>query len=473
MNPKFTVFATKVLRAVSVNVARLLISVLLTLFLPNLLGVEQYSYWQLYQFYLTYALYSSLGMCEGMYLKIGGQKYEELNCTKISGQFFALGLYELVMNITVILVISCSAWGTNEKAVLILAIVCAFFEIMRYFIQTVLQASGEIKTYSHIAFLEQVLFLGLVLAVVFIGSKEFLLLIYAQILARIVALIYAVIKCKRVVISPIGSMKNVLTSSKNAVKLGYKLLLANLAGQLVIGVVRFGIENHFGTIAFGKVSLTLSLVSMVVTTVSAVGLVLFPMLRQFDVNKLEKIYSLLRIFITVPILLLLVFYLPIKTLLEMWLPEYLDSIKYLAILLPICLFETRSTVISATYFKVFTQVGKILFVNIISVLLSVILTCISVYLMGSLDIAVLFIVVLSALKNILSEILLSQKLKCKILSDIALEQILVWGFVLFNMNFSPMFANLFYVMSFLVYIFIKRVKIFKALNQVKNYAFKA
>ena len=69
MNTKVRQFLKNIIGAVGANVVRLMISIILTLLLPKLMGLEQYSYWQLYLFYGTYLAYSSLGWCEGIMLK--------------------------------------------------------------------------------------------------------------------------------------------------------------------------------------------------------------------------------------------------------------------------------------------------------------------------------------------------------------------------------------------------------------------
>ena len=72
------------MHALSANVIRLMISVVMTLVLPRILGVEEYSYWQLYLFYVTYTAYSSIGWCEGTYLKYGGMEYAKLDRSRMA-----------------------------------------------------------------------------------------------------------------------------------------------------------------------------------------------------------------------------------------------------------------------------------------------------------------------------------------------------------------------------------------------------
>ena len=54
-------------------------SLILTFIAPALLGVEQFAYWQLFLTYVTYVNISRLGLNDGLYLRLGGKKYEELD----------------------------------------------------------------------------------------------------------------------------------------------------------------------------------------------------------------------------------------------------------------------------------------------------------------------------------------------------------------------------------------------------------
>ncbi len=210
---------------------------------------------------------------------------------------------------------------------------------------------------------------------------------------------------------------------------------------------------------------------MVITCIAAVGIVLFPMIRKSDPEKLKGFYDIVRNITTLPILVLLIFYTPISLLLELWLPQYADSLKYLAVLLPVCIFEARSSVLTNTYFKVFNQGGRILLVNASSVALSLILTGVMIYVLGNLDLAVISIVILVAFKNIFAELLLQKNVNRKALPDILLEQVLTWAFIIFNWNMDGLTATILYTICFIIYLFIKRNNLIKTFKSVKKLAF--
>ena len=132
------------------NIITMLISVIMTLFLPKILGVKEYSYWQLYLFYGTYAMYSSLGWCDGLYLKYGGKEYDNLNPKMISSQFWYLAIYETLFSVILSSVLLFFVEGIDKRFVIILTFVSTAINILRYMLQYILQATNRIKEYSTI-----------------------------------------------------------------------------------------------------------------------------------------------------------------------------------------------------------------------------------------------------------------------------------------------------------------------------------
>ncbi len=459
MNSKFKKFLKGFLHALSANIIRLLISIVLTLLLPKLLGVEEYSYWQLYLFYVTYTAYSSLGFCEGVYLKHGGKEYKELEPKMIGSQFWALAVYEIVFCTVGAVVALGVVQGENKGLILTLALVSSLFDILRYFLQSVLQATNRISEYAKIVTSERVLFFIIVILCLLLGVRDFRVLIFAEIIARIISMVYAICVCRDVVFGGIKYGKAEFSETREIIGIGFKLLLANLASQLIIGVVRFMIEQHWGTVVFGKVSLTLSLSNMIVTCISAVSIVLFPVLKNLEKDKLNELYETMRVVLTVPILFVLLFFVPMKVILCAWLPQYADSLKYLAILLPICLYETRFYALINTYQKAYRRENEILLVNGISVAVSVLLSVITVYVCDNLDLAVVAIVVLMIFKSCLAETLLGRHIGVRVFRANAMETLVVGIFIVSSMFFSYQYAVLTYLVTYLAYLWATRKQI--------------
>ncbi len=98
MNDKARNVMKNLYYTVAANFATLGISVLLNLFVPKLLGVTEYSYWQLYVFYSSYVGFLHFGWIDGIYLKIGGEEYDQLNKRDLGTQFWHLMIFELFLS---------------------------------------------------------------------------------------------------------------------------------------------------------------------------------------------------------------------------------------------------------------------------------------------------------------------------------------------------------------------------------------
>ena len=61
------------------NLISLIISTLVVLVIPRIIGVEDYGFWQLYLFYSSYIGFLHFGWNDGIYLRYGGEEYDDLD----------------------------------------------------------------------------------------------------------------------------------------------------------------------------------------------------------------------------------------------------------------------------------------------------------------------------------------------------------------------------------------------------------
>ena len=76
---------------------------MLVLVIPKLVGVETYGYYQLYIFYTSYVGVLYFGWCDGIYLRLGGKYYKDLDKPLYSTQFRLLGLMEIIIYLCIFL----------------------------------------------------------------------------------------------------------------------------------------------------------------------------------------------------------------------------------------------------------------------------------------------------------------------------------------------------------------------------------
>ena len=452
MNNKVRVFIKNVIYAVGANTCQIFTTLILTLILPKILSVESYSYWQLYQFYGTYLLYSSFGWGEGLFIKYGGISYRDLNKKVLSSQVIGIFIHEVLCGFIILMAVM--TWMKNEprKELLLMgATVYMILRVVRFQLQTILQASSRITDYAKLYSGERILFLCISLGCILVKKIEFYVFIWAELLSNLVTLIYGIYLCKEVVFTKPCSFRDELREEKELIQSGFSISLASLLGQMTIGIVRFAVEQKYGTIAFGKISLSFSMANMMVTCITAVSIVIFPVLKRLKQEKADRLYMPLREIMTIPMFGILLLYVPMSQILSMWLPQYKDSIKYLAVLLPLFIYEVRNSVLANTYLKVREEQKYIMYANICIVAVSAGVTYLTVYTIGSINLAVVSIIGLYALKAILTEHML-KKFICIKTGILSLQELMLTGaFILLSWNCRPWIAFLGYLLCYCIY----------------------
>ena len=156
----------------------------------------------------------------------------------------------------------------------------------------------------------------------------------------------------------------------------------------------------------------------------------------------------------------------LKLLLEMWLPNYKESLHFLAILLPISLYETKVTMLLNTYLKTIRQEKKILLSNVMTVLVSILVSFVSVYILKSLELAMLGIVFMLAFRSMLEEHFLEKYMRIQ--TGMFSEIIMTVIFIVFSWGIDGWIGMLGYVICYLGYLWIQKKEILGAVRYLKK-----
>lgn len=467
MNRKAETFIRNFSYTLISNILSLFISTLVVLIIPKLIGVIEYGYWQLYLFYSSYVGFLHLGWISGLYLKLGGKSYHELNKKSVASQFYLLLFFQVFIALSIIIFVSIFNKDSNRDFILYMVSLCVILTNMRDFISFIFQATSRIKEYAKVITIGRVLYFVIIILFLLTGVRDFRLMIVADLLGRLVSLLYAIYTAKDIVFNKPKSLTINLKDAANNISIGSKLMLANVASMLIIGVVRFGIERAWDVETFGKVSLTLSASNLMMIFINAVSIIIFPILRRTNEAKLADIYSVMRDFLMVILLSLLIGYYPIKTILSTWLPKYSESLMYMALLFPMFIYEGKMALLINSYLKTLRKEKLMLKINTISVIISLVFTIMTTVLLKNLDIAILSIVILLAIRSVLAETILSKLLKISMKKDILLELILTFIFIMSGWFINSWMTTIIYGTAFLIYLFIKRKEIIYTVNSIK------
>jgi O-antigen/teichoic acid export membrane protein len=408
----------KIFYAVSANLTNMLVSIILSFIVPKLLGVEEYGYWQLYMFYASYVGFFHFGWADGLYLRYGGKYYDELDKSLMHSQYWLLAGMEVIFFIGISLFAVFYVNDANKTLILIVTGLNCILLLPRTILQYLLQSTGRVKEYAGNTILERVLYASLVLFLLFLGYRQFQYMLLADVIAKTFAMVRIAWICRDIVFTKGIKLSLSIGEGWKNISVGIKLLFANIAGMLIIGIVRFSIERTWDITTFGKVSFSLSISNFILVFISAVSIVIFPIIKRSNQDRLPMIYDTLGALLSSVMIVFLVMYYPIKIILSLWLPNYVDAINYFSILFPICLFEAMNSLLINTYLKALRKENAMLWLNGFSVCLSFVLTFITVFWLHNLTLTIVSIVVLLSFRCFISDTYLQKEMKMKYSTEV-------------------------------------------------------
>ncbi|MGL4607825.1 MAG: lipopolysaccharide biosynthesis protein [Eubacteriaceae bacterium] len=468
MNVRARNFIKNMSYTISSNLITLMVSTLVILVIPKLIGIEEYGYWQLYLFYTSYIGFLHFGWNDGIYLRFGGEKYENLNKNLFFSQFIELFLFQVIIGIII--------WGVaiffisdiNQKLLIKMAGIAMILSNSRLMLLFILQATNRIKEYAKNTMLDRIVYVGLVVVFLLLGIRNYKIMILSDLFGKFIGLVFAAFLCREIVFNKISNFHLTIQEAILNISIGIKLMFANIASLLIIGIVRFGIERTWDIETFGKISLTLSISNMMMIFINAVGIIMFPILRRTNQENLSNIYTIMRDFLMAFLLGSLIFCYPLKTVMQLWLPQYAESLLYMALVFPIFIYEGKMALLVNTYLKALRKEKPMLKINVVIMSLSFITTYICTQVLHNFDLTIISIVFLLALRSLMAEVYLSKELKIDIKKDIILELILTIIFIFSGWYINSWTSLLIYGIAYIIYLFVKRKKINIAIFNLKS-----
>ena len=467
---KLKVFLSNVTYSIFANALNLIVSAATSVLIPVILGdkIDQYGYFQIYLFYVAYIGFFHFGLCDGALLIEGGKDYSELNKSKYSFQYYFLAAEEFIISSVIVLIL----FILNKEIDYIFIGITFGLNLLVYLprnlLAYLLQSSNRIKENAFITIIGRTTYLFLVLILCGLGYSDYHLFIIADIIGKIFALLYAIYQCKDIVFTKPESWETGIIGVKNNIVSGIKLMFASVSSMIITGIVRFAIQQQWDVATYGKVSLTLSITNLVLTFISAMAIVLYPTLRRVSKERAISLYNAIRDIIMLFLLATLVFCFPLQLIMLRILPQYRESLLYLPILFPICIYSAKVTMLVQTYMQVFRMEQQILKVNLIAIVIAFINTVISVFIMHDLTLAIFSILITAAIRSTLAECVLAKQINISIWKDSIVESLYVMFYVVISYFIGMKMGMLVYIPFFITYAIIKNKSIREAINTIKE-----
>ena len=448
----------------------LLLSLLLTLVVSKLLGVTDFAYWQLFLFYGNYVGLTQFGLIDGIYLRLGGKKYEELDFPLLKSQLLILVTEQAVVG----MLLAAGGWllesDPNRQFVWMMTAVYVFVFNLAYYFGYIFQATNNTRYFSISIILDRMLFITCVVLLLLFKRLDYHLFISLYVVTKTISFFYCIIMGRKIVAASLAGPRQALLEAWRNVSVGINLLLANMAGMFVLGSGRLVVDSYWGIESFGKFSFALSLINFFLTFLQQISMVLFPVLRQVNDQNLKSLYSTMNKSLSYLFFGICLFYNPIRMLLGIWIPQYQDSLMYLGILLPICIYDGKMQMLCNTYLKVLRKERMLLVINLLSCLVSVSLSLFGAYVLHNMLFVVLCMVVAIAFRSIFAEVYLGRLLDTPVVKDLIWEVVFSSAFMLLALFIDKaMVSSALYALLYLFYLAVTRKDIRGLIAQFRSF----
>ena len=274
------------------------------------------------------------------------------------------------------------------------------------------------------SFFNKVLFLPLLASFIVLDIDSYISVVVAFILCQLVAFAYLLVCARDVIRARCGSLSKAARTCAADVRAGAKVMVAYYADSLVVGFTRMLTDWHLGLAVFGKLSFSFSLINFALNFIGQFAMVAFPVLKRLgEEGKREKyleIRSVLHCFLPAVYL----GYAPVLLILGWWLPEYRESLAYLGLVLPVCVYSCKANILFSTYLKMSRDEGLLCAVNVATMVANAALSATAILGTGSVGAASVGIVASLAARDFAFERIMAGRYGEPYVRDCVLEAVI-------------------------------------------------
>lgn len=340
-----------------------LLGIIISLVLPVYMSPGEYGKWQIYFFYSAYLNFIGLGYNDGVQLQLAGKEYGRLDfgLYRTSNRLLMVyGAFVTAILISVALLLNAEYKGIY--VLLFLSILpTLFFNIFNAFFV----ATNRSIVYNLSNFFYKLSFcVGMVMLFVCDKSDSRTVVVLDIAAKTLVTVLLLVIGYQLVVGRGSGikaARQNIVDKSKSGMIIMATVLVSGLlpvAGRMIV-------EHQESIEAYGIYSFGISLLSIVLTFTSTLGIIIFPMIKKYSAEELGHNYRRLTGWYDALLFGILNFYFLGTQILTKIAPDYVSMLAYLPLLFAMCRSIGKLQLFMFPYYKYFAAERRYLCFNVI------------------------------------------------------------------------------------------------------------
>jgi O-antigen/teichoic acid export membrane protein len=433
------------------QILTLLLGFVTAFFIPKILNVAGYGYWNIYLFYAGYTGLFQLGLVDGIYLKYGNFEYKDLPFEIFRRVFDILLIFLFLVTGLLLGAIFLFEKDPGKIYMYAMAAMNVSIGVFGIFVM-VSQVTNRFKQYSLMTVVGKALLVASILILNFTNTFGFRALSIIDFVVKVLILLIMMVLFKELVFGKRATWREGLNESIDNIRVGISLMIANVLGMLLLGLGRFIIEQFQSVSNFGQYSFAINTTNLVMMFISSISLVIYPILKRLNKDKLAESYRSINSLLMILVFFLLLTYYPLQWLVEHYYAKYLPILNYLYIFYPIIIYQSKIQMLVNSFFKTLRKERALMVSNFLAVALFGIVGFTSYYYFQNIESIVWCTVLVVACWCYGSEIYITRIMNMRILRLPLLLEILVPIVFMVSVGLIGGLSGLIvYIVTFIIY----------------------
>lgn len=399
--------------------------------IPNLLGIEDFGYWQIFVLYSSYLGLFHFGILDGIYIKYGDKNFNELNLSELKSTLTFIMILESLIAFSLFLY----SFKINEmelRFIIIAISISIIVNNINSFFSIISQITKKFNVYSINTILSRSIY-WITVAAIFLSHKfSFEIFIIIQIFIDIIILLNYMFKFRAIMKQKLIFIK--IKDIINLLKIGIFIMVGNLIALLTLKTGNFFVQHRMSIEAFSIYSFASNTRALIILFINSFALFLYPYLKRINSDiKLKEFYEDTSLALSIIVSFGLNSFFIVQIIISRYLTDYFEAIEISSILFASQIFLAQIFVISLNYFKVFSLNKEYLVSNIFAICISSILIILFLKVDFSLKSISFSVLVSSFLWSIVLDVYFNKRLRVKFIKRNLLNMLLCIIFLFFTL----------------------------------------
>ena len=276
--------------------ALLFSKMLVWLLAPRLLGVTDYGYYKMFTLYLVYAMLFHFGFPDGVLLLHAGQKYEDLDKTKLrrTSRFFIL--FQILVFLTIAGMAFCFLGGMERYIFCMIGIDAFFINVSTYY-KFISQAVMRFRELTVRNVMQAVMQVTSLLVIMILSNWKAELAngyvyIFSVILVDAALMVYYVVTYRDITFGKAVSLRSQKADIRRYFSAGILLTAAFQVSHFVFVLDSQMVEILFNIEIYSLYAFSYSITGMISLVINAISTVMLPSLKRLEErNAVSKLWQ--------------------------------------------------------------------------------------------------------------------------------------------------------------------------------------